>query len=77
MPDPLIETVAAVFNVPRDQIDDHTGPGQLDRWDSVGHLDLVMAIEQRFGVQLTLDESTSLASVADIRRVLRDKGVAP
>ena len=73
MSDPVIETVAEVFNVASDRINDQTGPGELEGWDSVGHLDLVMAIEQKFGVQLTMDESTSLASVVDIRRILQKK----
>ncbi len=74
MSDPVIETVAEVFNVTSDRIDDQTGPGELEGWDSVGHLDLVMAIEQHFGVQLTMDESTNLSSVGDIRQILTQKG---
>jgi len=74
MSDPVIETVAEVFNVASDRINDQTGPGELEGWDSVGHLDLVMAIEQKFGVQLTMDESTNLSSVGDIRQILTQKG---
>lgn len=41
--------------------------GDLDEWDSVAHLELVAAIEQAFGVQLSADEMVELTSLEKIR----------
>lgn len=41
--------------------------GDLDEWDSVAHLELIAAIEQAFGVQLSADEIVELTSLDRIR----------
>ena len=44
--------------------------GDLDEWDSLGHLELVAQIESEFGVSLTLDDIPSLTSLDAIRNRL-------
>ena len=41
--------------------------GDLDEWDSVAHLELIAAIEQAFGVELSADEMVELTSLEKIR----------
>lgn len=44
--------VATLFDVPVEQVQPESGPQQLERWDSMGHLTLVLQLEQEFGVAL-------------------------
>lgn len=44
-------------------------------WDSVGHMALVAAIEDAFGVELDADQVIDLSSFAIARRMLADMGV--
>jgi acyl carrier protein len=53
-----------------------TTPAQVEQWDSVAHVQLFLAIESEFDVSLTPDELASIASVADILKLLRERGVA-
>jgi acyl carrier protein len=44
-------------------------------WDSLGHMALVAAIEDEFGVELDSDQVIDMASFATALTMLRDMGV--
>jgi acyl carrier protein len=51
-------------------IPDDVRIGRFERWDSLAHLRLVLAIEERIGRQLDADESVRIESLADIALLL-------
>lgn len=53
-----------------------TGPEQIERWDSLQHIALVRALEQEFGIALTMDEMMEIRRVGDIEVILERYGVA-
>lgn len=44
-------------------------------WDSLGHMELVAAIEERWNVTLTSEEIIGMRTMAGIRKMLRAHGV--
>jgi acyl carrier protein len=42
-------------------------------WDSLKHMELIVAIEQSFDLQLSFDEIVTMTSVGEIRRVVNEK----
>ena len=44
-------------------------------WDSLRHVMLVVGLETRFAVKLSAEEIQSMVTLADIERVLTEKGV--
>ncbi|MFX0595307.1 acyl carrier protein [Melissospora conviva] len=72
----LTDLVATVLQVDPATVTDHTDRANQGAWTSMRHLQLVVAIEEAYGTSFTRREIRSLASVADIRRVLEDKGVS-
>lgn len=38
----------------------------IEEWDSLEHINLIIAIEQEFGVHFSLEETTKLKSVGEI-----------
>ncbi len=44
--------------------------GRFELWDSLAHLRLVLAIEERIGRQLDADEAIRIESLADISALL-------
>ncbi len=48
----------------------------LEAWDSLKHMDLIVSIEQVFGIELTFDDIIIMRSVAAIKQVLNANGVA-
>lgn len=45
--------------------------GDVDKWDSVAHLDLMSEVEQEFGVRFDLDEMTTLTSLPELMHRLK------
>jgi len=67
--------MSTVFNVDSSQIDEKTSPDSLEKWDSLGHLRLVTAIEEDFGVTFTPDEILEMLDCEGILATLKNKGV--
>jgi acyl carrier protein len=64
---------ADVFNVPVETILPESSPDNIEAWDSLHHLDLVLALEQEFGTQFTPEEIEQLLSVEVIASLLTEK----
>jgi len=45
----------------------------VDAWDSLKHMELVVALETMFDIQLTFDEIVAMRSVREIKRVLGER----
>ena len=62
-----IQTVlAAALNVDASEITAETQFGDLPQWDSMGHMEVLVALEKEFGVEVTADTITNLISVPSI-----------
>ncbi len=48
---------------------------EIENWDSLKYVKLVMAIQAEFGVELNPEEILKITSVAAIADVLKSKGV--
>jgi len=52
-----------------------TSRRDVPKWDSLQHMALVVAIEQQFGISLSMDEMVEIRSVKDICNILDRHGV--
>jgi acyl carrier protein len=52
----LREVMAEVFGLDPLQIDDGFARGDAPSWDSLGHLRLITALEEAFGLRFTMKE---------------------
>jgi acyl carrier protein len=71
----LHEVVARFLKVPVASVTDASSPETLRRWDSLAHLDLISEIEDAYDVRFSTGEVMRAKSVADLRRLLREKGL--
>ena len=72
---PKIEGIFAdVFNF-QGQVTPQTSRAEVPKWDSLRHIALVTAIEENFGVSLSMDEMVEIRSVQDICNILDRHGV--
>lgn len=67
--------MADVLKMAEADITDDLTMDDLEAWDSLKHMDLVVSIEQAFGIELTFDEIIMMTSIVAIKRVLHEKGV--
>jgi acyl carrier protein len=71
----LKNTVAGVLGVSPDDINDDSSMDNLHEWDSVKHLNLVLAIEEVFGVSMTEEQSLEMLSFPLIKLVLSEHNI--
>ncbi|HWC76736.1 MAG TPA: acyl carrier protein, partial [Blastocatellia bacterium] len=58
------------FGIDAVALDDGSSPEQIKEWDSIGHLNLMLALEQSFDVSFSTEEIVTMQSVAEIKSVL-------
>ena len=68
--------LAVVLEMPESAIDDRLTAEQATNWDSIRHLDLVMALEEAFGVSFSSEELGALTSYRAIVEALGQRGLA-
>jgi acyl carrier protein len=73
--DRLRDVFCEVLGLPPDRLSDATSPETTTEWDSLAAMNLVAALEETFGVELTTTEIMRMRSVGIAREVLRAKGV--
>jgi acyl carrier protein len=71
----LRTVIAETLNVPGDSIGETTTAEELTAWDSLGHVNLMIALEQTFDIQLDVEVFPTLNSVPAILDQLRAQGV--
>lgn len=54
-------------------INNSTTKDDLEQWDSLNHLNLIVEIEDKFDVSFKTNEIEEMKSVKDILRILRTK----
>lgn len=73
MEDKIIEVMSAVFGIPISEIDSESSPNTIESWDSLSHMNLVIALEEEFDIQFTDEEIVRLLSQKEILSILSEK----
>jgi acyl carrier protein len=69
------DLVAATLKLPAENITPTTRYGDVVAWDSLGQVNLIMALEQTFDIYIEAEEFASLNSVSAIVTFLESRGV--
>ena len=64
--DKLQEIIAATLKIPADSITGTTEMDDIEEWDSLGHVHIMVAIEQAFDLYMDVDDFAELISVPAI-----------
>jgi len=75
MEERLKKIMSQVFDTPVESINKVSSPDTIDNWDSVNHINLVLALEQAFGISFEPDEIIELMNFELILIILKDKGI--
>ncbi len=68
--DSVAELISQTLGVTRNQISEQLAYGDVPEWDSMGHMNIMMALEEKYGIQITADIITNLVSIPAIVRYL-------
>jgi len=70
----LTEVFRDVFDDPQLEITPATTAREVDAWDSIKHIDLIVAVEKAFGVKFTTREAQSMRNVGELMNLIVQKG---
>jgi acyl carrier protein len=71
----LAAILADVFGLKASEIQPSLKKDDVGNWDSLKQMDLVLSLEQEYGIALEIPDIVRMVSVAAIEEVLRGKGV--
>lgn len=62
----------AVFGVHPSNIGDDAAPGSIEQWDSLRHMNLVIALEEEFGIRFSEEQFAEMISYKLICLTVRE-----
>jgi acyl carrier protein len=66
-----------VLRLPAEEITDELTMDDVGRWDSLTHMELIAAIEDEFGIELSGDDIVEMTNAGAIRRVVDARTAHP
>jgi acyl carrier protein len=69
----ITETFRDVLGDPKLELKDELTAQEVEGWDSISHINLIVALETRFKVKLTTGEVSKLKNVGDLVALLKRK----
>ncbi len=73
---PLTTQVQALLvkslGVPADQVTPELAFGDLPQWDSMGHMEVMMALEAQYGIEINAETIAALTSIPAICAYLQE-----
>ena len=69
----LATILRQTFNDPDLELRDDLTAADVESWDSLSHIDLIVAVESDFGIRLTTGEVRGLRNVGDFVSIIARK----
>lgn len=54
-------------------VNDTTTSDDIEDWDSLEHINLIVAVEQEFGIKFNMAEVTTMKNVGDMVNIISDR----
>lgn len=67
--------LADIFGIAANTIDDDTSVDTVEEWDSLKHLNLILALETEFDVTFTEEQTVEILNYPLIKAVLGELGI--
>ena len=66
------EIIARILEVETDEIEMDTVIGDLDEWDSLHHLQIIVALEKEYSIKFAQEDLAELEDVSDLVSLVRE-----
>lgn len=81
MPEMRIKKILSqLFGISIEDINEDTSPDTVSKWDSLAHMNLVVALEEEFGVNFTSEQIIEMLNypliVLTVKEILRETSYA-
>ena len=67
--------MSTVFEVPRNQINNESSTDTIEAWDSLKHMNLIIALEEEFKIQFTDEDTLQMLNYLLIKTIIIEKMV--
>lgn len=67
----LKSIVIDVLKISQAAYTDDLTAGDIPEWDSIGHVNLLMAVEREFGIAFDVTDAIDIESVADLQDMVK------
>ncbi len=71
----VFKTASEILGISMDQINEHSSMDSIGQWDSLNHMNLMMALEEEFSIQFDNTEVMKLTSMESILQALKRKNI--
>jgi acyl carrier protein len=72
MQETVFMVVSQVFNLPIDEINEESSPDTIEIWDSLMHMNLILALEEEFGIQFREEQIIEMLNVSLIIEAIKE-----
>lgn len=62
-----------VFDDPEIHVSEYTTAADIEEWDSLEHINLIVAVENAFGIKFTMGEVTTMGNVGEMADLIDGK----
>ena len=69
----LKSVFSKLFGIEESTIDKDSSPDNIDSWDSLNHMNLIIAIEQEFSINFSMEEIVEMLNFELIVLILSEK----
>ena len=66
------DTMAAVFNMPVKKISNASSRDNIKNWDSIKHLQLIIALEEEFNVTIDEEHAAEMLNYSLIQNIINE-----
>ena len=71
----VFKVISQVMNVPIEQVNGNSSYENIEQWDSLAHMNLILALEEDLKVKFTDEEIAGMIDVNLILKALRSKNI--
>lgn len=72
MKEKVLQVVSRVMDVPVTELNEDSSPDTVSGWDSLKHMNLVLALEEELGVQFSDTQIVEMNSIGLILEILKE-----
>ncbi|MEM7425613.1 MAG: acyl carrier protein [Pseudomonadota bacterium] len=71
----LFQIIGGVLKIDPATLSDQSNALNTPNWNSLRHIEIMLAVENAFGVRFSMPEMVSMQNIGDMRQLLIGKGV--
>lgn len=69
----LNEVFQDVFDDEDITVNENTTADDIDDWDSLEHINLIVAVEKKFGMKFTMGEVSGMKNVGEMAKIIAER----